>query len=960
VAKSVHFPAGSAWRKWDLHIHSPLSLLNNQFSHCSDGAPDWETYISKLEHMDVSVVGITDYFTIDGYKQVREFKEAGRLQNIQTVLPNVELRLNNVLSSRKDGEKPRRLNFHVIFSDDIAPQDIEEHFLHDLDFYYEGSPQNRDQMRKLKLSNIAALGRKLLEENQHFRDTGESALLIGARTTVVNPEQVTDILSRDSRFKDKYLLVFPEELSHLIEWGKQDHVIRQVLLQKSDMVFSSNSRTGMWCAGLDPYKEGMAAFIKEFKSLKPCIHGSDAHNIEDICTPCAKRGHSGHDCHTDPSGCELRFCWIKADPTFEGLKQLKYEPRDRVRIQQADPTPWKANSCISGFRTDGTNVNEELSLAPTNLSFSQGLVAVTGGKGAGKTALVDLVANQFLDRCNSKDHNSFVRRIANDHAYLNVAITLGDGTLFEKALTDHRFVEQSEIVYIAQAELEDYIGENSDLDKYIRNLIFESPEVKNTVKAFEFDKLAKRVREIETEIKQRNQSVEQLETRTAESVLASARREKIQTETESRDVESKIPALEARLTKEKIQAVEQKQAARSRLQDRKSRLMELDEAVGSARQFVSEDLSRFNLYVDRINALLRELSIDGALIYLRYEGTADLEQIAKKTSEELALVVGAIEASEKELHSYEAEMQEHARYLSRRKELATKLAGITKKLETIASDLQQLERNRAERNSLFAELLQTLLQQRKYAEIIGAFSSQKDEVLLDLDFKAKLQFARSSVLERLEEILDNRQVQVFGAEGVPSQFQRLQDLYLEVSLGNETSVTALVKETSKLCEEMKSKLKRSHALSAGNLYKCLYGTYLSVVPVVTYKKTALSKLSLGQKATVLIKIYLAQGTNPIVIDSHDDHLDNEFIMDELVGAIRKAKTYRQIILASNNGNVVINSDAEQIIIAQRQDGQISYVSGSIENPRIRDRALKVLEGGVDAFKRRQQKYRIES
>ena len=111
------FEAGSIWRKWDLHIHSPLSLLNNQFPLLPDGTPDWEAYISGLEALDFSVVGITDYFTIDGYKKVREFKNAGRLRKIDAVLPNIEFRLDSVLSSRKDGEKPRRLNFHVIFSD---------------------------------------------------------------------------------------------------------------------------------------------------------------------------------------------------------------------------------------------------------------------------------------------------------------------------------------------------------------------------------------------------------------------------------------------------------------------------------------------------------------------------------------------------------------------------------------------------------------------------------------------------------------------------------------------------------------------------------------------------------------------------------------------------------------------------------------------------------------------------
>jgi len=134
--------------------------------------------------------------------------------------------------------------------------------------------------------------------------------------------------------------------------------------------------------------------------------------------------------------------------------------------------------------------------------------------------------------------------------------------------------------------------------------------------------------------------------------------------------------------------------------------------------------------------------------------------------------------------------------------------------------------------------------------------------------------------------------------------------------------------------------------------------YLNIVPVVTYKKTALNRLSLGQKATVLLKIYLAEGAYPIVTDSHDNHLDNEFIMEELVGAIREAKTFRQVILASNNGNVVINSDAEQIIIANREAGEISYYAGSMENPKIRERALRVLEGGESAFKKRQEKYRI--
>jgi len=227
-----------------------------------------------------------------------------------------------------------------------------------------------------------------------------------------------------------------------------------------------------------------------------------------------------------------------------------------------------------------------------------------------------------------------------------------------------------------------------------------------------------------------------------------------------------------------------------------------------------------------------------------------------------------------------------------------------------------------------------------------------------LDFTPSLHFNSESFLTGLGDVLDNRQVEVAGYEGVESEFTELLKLYGRVASGDSSAIDALVRETSRTSEEMKAKIKKSQAISTGALYRCLYSTYFSIVPIVTYKKTALNRLSLGQKATVLLKIYLAQGTHPIVIDSHDDHLDNEFIMEELVGAIREAKTFRQVILASNNGNVVINSDAEQIIIAQRDAGEICYLAGSMENPDIRERALKVLEGGESAFKKRQEKYRI--
>jgi energy-coupling factor transporter ATP-binding protein EcfA2 len=959
MASPSQFPTGSVWRKWDLHIHSPLSILNNGFPQNGDGTPDWEAYLSRLESLDLAVVGITDYFTVEGYKKVKGYQEAGRLKNVYTILPNIEFRLSHVLSSRRDGDSPRRLNFHVIFSDDVSVQDIEEHFLHNLEFYYEAAPQTADQTRKLKISNIEALGEKLIKENASFRNSGQSARTIGAMTTVVNHEQITNILTGDSRFKDKYLLVFPEELSNLIEWGSQDHIIRQVLLQKSDFVFSSNARTRDWCLGKSPYLEGEAAFISEFKSLKACVHGSDAHYLQEIGRPCTKRSIAEHDCVTDSAQCEMRYCWIKSDPTFEGLKQLKYEPADRVRIQSSDPSPLKSNYCIVEFQSGASRVSPELLFSQVDLMLNTGLVAITGSKGAGKTALVDLLANFYVDRRKTKDPNSFVRRVVGDNANFQTSIRLKDGQLITKMLNEDTFIQSSEIVYIAQGELEQYIGEKSDLERYVRDLIFQNPQVKDSVKAFEFGELGKKVGELESTLQQIHRDIENLENRVSQKVVATAQRQKAQIEAELKDVDSRIPTLEAKLTPEKIELVQSKQVVRTGLQVRKESLARLIDMVRNARQFISKDLARFNSFIQGINKSLSEISLQGVLPNLEYSEVTRLDNIQEVGEAELRAVVEKIADSEKELRGYESEMVEHATQLNRRTELATSLQVANQNLDEISANALTLANARAGRDNLMETFLKTIVQQqKKYQEIIALFASQKADVLTDLDFAANITFDFVTLLQGLQDVLDNRQIEVLGDERRPSEFTSILEAYMRLADGNADETSGLVAQIAGKCESVKEKLKKSQAITVGDLYRCFYGNYLSVVPVVTYKRTALNRLSLGQKATVLIKIYLAQGTNTIIIDSHDDHLDNEFIMDELVGAIRHAKSYRQVILASNNGNVVINSDAEQIVLASHENGTISYSSGSIENPEIRDRALKVLEGGATAFRKRQEKYRI--
>ncbi len=778
---------------------------------------------------------------------------------------------------------------------------------------------------------------------------------------VVSHEAITDCL-KDSRFKGKYILVLPEELSSLIDWDGQDHHTRKGLLQKSDMVFSSNPKTRAWCLGQPPYNEGVNSFLDEFKTLKPCIHGSDCARNRRTRPPLALRGLQGHVCGLG-AACHLRHCWIKADPTFEGLKQLLYEPADRVIIQEADPTPIKSNYTLHKFSISGAKISDDLSIHPTALGMNPGLVAVTGGKGSGKTAFVDLIANCYKDRCNTEDPNSFVHRISDENPAIDTSLEFKDGNVFKKAVSGTSFFEDSEIVYIAQGELENYIGADSGLDIYIRNLIFESPQVKDTVINFDFDELLAAIETLQDRIAKKNEAIATLEKETSKEGLEAIKLEAKQKEAERKDADQRLQELEKAQSKEKIALAQKKQEAIAALKLKKDSLVQLKTVLAEAIDFLDDDVGAFNEKIALINKLLVDLELEERFDALSYPQKDQLNKRLIATKAELTKVVADIESAQKQLETFEADVKAHAKLLEKKRELDSELAALKVRQEELVKKGEGLAQAVSDRRGLVKQLVQTIIAQKTtYEDIISEFSAQKAEVLADLSFSAHIGFDRARFLQMAEDVLDNRRVTVSNKEkGGATIFDDLFAVIDSLIAGTDLNADKYAGAIEHLAAQNKGKLKPSQAITVADFYAFLYDNYFAVIPTVRYKGIQLSKLSLGQKATVLIKIYLAQGDKPIIIDSHDDHLDNEFIMEELVKAIRQAKTYRQVILASNNGNVVINSDAEQIIIASRDaNGLISYMSGSIENPRIHSRAVEVLEGGSDAFRQRQQKYRIGS
>ena len=96
---------------------------------------------------------------------------------------------------------------------------------------------------------------------------------------------------------------------------------------------------------------------------------------------------------------------------------------------------------------------------------------------------------------------------------------------------------------------------------------------------------------------------------------------------------------------------------------------------------------------------------------------------------------------------------------------------------------------------------------------------------------------------------------------------------------------------------------------------------------------------------------------PLVIDQPEDELDNRFLFETMLPALKRLKGHRQIIVATHNANIVVNGDADQVIQleATADRGHVAR-SGAIEDPAIRDAIVQTVDGGDEAFRLRRLKY----
>ncbi len=177
------------------------------------------------------------------------------------------------------------------------------------------------------------------------------------------------------------------------------------------------------------------------------------------------------DSHHRPTDID-RFTWIKADPTFEGLKQIICEPEERVCIQDNSPDDDFSKLYIKNINANGEIFSgEAVNFNSVSLDLNKNLVALIGGRGTGKSLILDSLLKSFE---NSK--------VITDERYNNInsdnittTIRKTDGTdlissIWNRQAISYLHVRQGEIKEIAQnpdilsSKIKELLGFYSDID----------------------------------------------------------------------------------------------------------------------------------------------------------------------------------------------------------------------------------------------------------------------------------------------------------------------------------------------------------------------------------------------------------------------------------------------------------------------------------------------------------------
>lgn len=896
---------GSVWRKWDLHAHTPIDpdWINKPNLDSEEAKKKFaKDYIEFAKKQELEVIAITDHNFCNEKKELLiPFIKDEAINNNIVILPGFEI-------TASDGSG---IHLLVIF------------------------PENTD------LNKIDGVVSQLFAPNQErIKSDGNvpcsNKTIDGIRDVILQAKLeflfVFAHADRENGILNKETINGQRRAQ---EWHKDFINICQISKAPTDIkkdTFAYNVINKID----HNYKRDIA-----YITASDCRTISDSNNQEE-------RNYLGE-----------KFVWIKADPSFEGLKQIIYEPNERISYSKVNPYEDRKKVFFSNIKITGST---NFVLPNFSLPLNRELVSIIGGRGSGKSTLLETLA--FLNEEHlSEDQNKKEKIIEYYRKNLknlepapnfNISIKLADKDSNEseisKKLSEHNDLDLP-FLYIGQEQLSKIATDDKELTDNICRLI--GIEIDHEIK----QDMANETRQILSNIKNKREAKSQLEKSYEEYGFNNKIVFTDWIKNYLKNLENKKDRLSSKETKEILLEVTKNTESLIRLGRVENDLNSVLEKINNI------DL---NLNIENINAELESLQIDQKITKIIFD----------KQIDEIQKGINKIETNKSAIKKDLEKNKEDLNKLGIKEDVNTLIQvteNIQKQISFVKRDLEKYVR-------LSEELLIALLERNKILERVESYiNNSKDQITNRFgEFIVSIEKMSNGNKDLFKRIMDGVDVvgkSVFYQKDFidyllnncfhNKKISNIDDVKREIAgeddngKAKEIGLKELIDWIIKDGLDKNIFVKNGSELASEFIF-LNWNDFIKVKAEATLNNQSTDILSIGQRGTLLLKIYLATSSEKqiLLIDQPEDNLDNNFIANELVPLLRSVKKVRQIIMATHNANLVVNTDSDQIIVAcidNKEDGS-PYNSGGIENPEINENIKNILEGGEVAFRKREQKY----
>lgn len=929
---------GSKWRKWDLHVHTPSTRMENGYEKTEEKEVDWDRFCRIVHDSDVAAFGITDYFSLDSFFKFKS--EYGKIypnHSGKTFFPNLELRLH--YGVHKSGAE---VNIHVIFPPDLSEVEA-DNFMHNLKLFNESGSSGRN------ISCSEATGW-----------TSDELKRASVQLEAIHDAVVQTFDGANKSNIEQYVLLVVSGRGDGISPGEGTMSPRkEVAIDQIDKgihaLFSRGADSGYWLRA--DRIDGPVGSI-----AKPTFGGCDAHSFDELEKMLGKTGH-------DKSR-HWETTWIKSDLTWDGLLQTLAEPESRVKITELEPDRKDGYRVIKEVRfTDSDNF-------PSRIVFNSNLNAIIGSRSSGKSSLLAHISHS-VDSQMTEDQQEAA------------GVDLGPAAGRSWADIDHDYCEvvwgddaqSGNVIYIPQ----NFLNKLSESPKRVTEYILPSVKSRNIDLYEEYEDIVRRNKEHKTEI-------ERLVAIWFDGVDKKRRLEKELAEFGNEEsIQGQIKGLDDQISELRKQS-------------------NLTEADGEKYRSVQDSLSSNE---KRLSTFHAEIAWLDAVSVHHGENEERVLRDEALTMNISFVGVGAgvpatlkdeVDAAIADVRNFAMKrLGEAVSSLSRH--TTSSMRELTLASEGLAKDNTELfERFKA--NESIVDLEEKRAAQDLNLQKRAAVSSSIDKCSEDLDNAVSA--ISATISSRDSELIDfadrfNREVS--GYESLEFRVESgfdpdsLGNLLAKVDKGSRNDFVfgrgeSAQLEIGKVQQNVRGVLdglasggfKIKRAETPRNFGQIL----LSESPMIRFGASldgdviggfSSSTMTPGKQSLFALTLILSNAGAewPLLIDQPEDDLDSRSIYFEIVKFIKIQKKRRQILMVTHNANLVVGSDAECVIVANRDgddrknqdDKTFDYASGSLEDTKepqqckfeldrlgIREHVVELLDGGSEAFKKRQEKYKL--